>query len=204
MQTPNHLLDFLGAATPYAWCQYASQHISTLLIDHAHCERKAALSAIQLITKNPHAEALIDKLSPIVREEMLHFEKVRRLLKKYQIKFQALSPCQYSRSLHMLRSKSGNQQALRDDLIIGAIIEARSCERFFALLPHLEHYPEIQQFYAHLADAEQRHFEIYWQFALQVDAHLEHRLKEFLQLENQMIQSMDTVFRFHSGIPKRE
>jgi tRNA-(ms[2]io[6]A)-hydroxylase len=201
MYTPSHLIDFLDTATPNVWCEHAVENISTLLIDHAHCERKAAISAIQLITKNPHSEELIDKLSPIVREEMLHFEKVRRILKKNKIKFQPLPPSRYSRELNSMRSKGSNQESLRDDLIIGAIIEARSCERFFALIPYLNHYPEIQQFYSHLADAEQRHFEIYWHFAKKMDANIELRLKDFLTLENQMINGVDEVFRFHSGIP---
>jgi len=201
MQTPTHLIDFLGVQTPAAWCEQAVLNLNTLLIDHAHCERKAAFSAIQLITKNPHSEELIDKLSPIVREEMLHFEKVRKILKKNKIKFQALAPSRYSRELHRMRSKDGNQESLRDDLIIGAIIEARSCERFFALVPYLIDYPEIQQFYAHLADAEQRHFEIYWHFAKKLDLNIDRRLKEFISSENQLIQGHDPVFRFHSGLP---
>jgi tRNA-(ms[2]io[6]A)-hydroxylase len=201
MYTPSHLTDFLGTETPKAWCESAIQNINILLIDHAHCERKAATSAIQLITKNPHAEDLIDKLSPIVREEMLHFEKVRKILRKRKVKFQALPPSRYSRGLHALRSKTGNQESLRDDLIIGAIIEARSCERFFALIPYLKDFPEIQQFYTHLADAEQRHFEIYWNFAKQIDKKVHWRLNEFLALENEMIKGPDALFRFHSGTP---
>jgi tRNA-(ms[2]io[6]A)-hydroxylase len=204
MITPLHLIEFLRVPTPDQWCKYASSHIDVLLIDHAHCERKAAATALQIIAKNPHHSALIKALSPIVREEMLHFEKVLRYLKKYQIRLQPLPPCNYGKSLHKLRSKRSNEESLRDDLVIGAMIEARSCERFFALLPYLEQqHSELFQFYSHLAQAEQRHFEIYLKFASEINTpmKLEQRLAEFMDIENNLIQQEDTCFRFHSGPP---
>lgn len=199
MNTPKHLIDFLKTPTPVAWCEYASQHLPLLLIDHAHCERKAAASALQLISKNPHFDNLIQTLSPIVREEMLHFEKVIELLKLQGVRLQPLPPSDYGKTLHQLRSHLSNKASLRDDLIIGAIIEARSCERFFALLPYLEPGHAITKFYKHLAQAEQRHFEVYLQLAYQVDQNIQDRIQRFITAENKFILERGTIFRFHSG-----
>jgi tRNA 2-(methylsulfanyl)-N6-isopentenyladenosine37 hydroxylase len=201
MQTPSHLINFLGCATPIAWCEEAFKRLDILLIDHAHCERKAAASAIQLISKNPHHLNLIELLSPIAREELLHFEKVLKLLKYKKIKLQALSPAEYGKQLNSLRANHDNQVRLCDDLIIGAIIEARSCERFYALLPFLEQEPEIHRFYAHLAQAEQRHFEIYLDLAKDMHHFTDERLQMFIEKEKELILSTEPIFRFHSGIP---
>lgn len=201
MDTPSHLLEFLGCKTPIEWCQEASKQFNILLIDHAHCERKAAASAIQLISKNPHHGRLIELLSPIAREELLHFEKVLKLLQKKKIKLQALSPANYGKELNRLRTSNDNQIRLCDDLIIGAIIEARSCERFYALLPYIEHETEVHRFYAHLAQAEQRHFEIYLNLAKDLPVFSSERLSVFLDKENELIMKPEPIFRFHSGIP---
>lgn len=199
MNTPQHLIDFLKTPTPKTWCEYAANHLPILLIDHAHCERKAAASALQLISKNPHFEDLIVALSPIVREEMLHFEKVLELLKIYKTRLQPLAPSHYGKCLHKLRSHASNQDGLIDDLIIGAIIEARSCERFFALVPYLDEDDKITKFYKHLAVAEQRHFEVYLQLAAKLDEHIDKRIQKFIYEENRIISTPDAIFRFHSG-----
>lgn len=199
MNIPQHLIDFLKTPTPKAWCEYAQNHIPMLLIDHAHCERKAAASALLLISKNPHFDDLLESLSPIVREEMLHFEKVLELLKSHRVRLQPLAPCDYGKGLHQLRSHASNQERLRDDLIIGAIIEARSCERFFALVPYLDENQPITKFYKHLAFAEQRHFEVYLKLAQQVDKNIEHRIEKFIREENRLITTPSAIFRFHSG-----
>ncbi len=200
---PTHLQNFLKIATPESWCHAAIKNFSILLIDHAHCERKAAASALQLISKNPHQEKLIRLLSPIAREELLHFEKVLRLLKQKNIRIQALPACQYHKKLHEKRTKGDNQQQLIDDLIIAAIIEARSCERFYSLLPYLEQLNDepIFKFYQHLAQAEQRHFEIYLNYAKNLQTDIEERIELFIKIDNKHILSKENPFRFHSGCP---
>lgn len=199
---PSHLQNFLQIATPIEWIEVAINQLPTLLIDHAHCERKAAVSAIQLMSKNPHHEDLLMILSPIAREELLHFEKVMDLIKERNISFQPLKPSQYGKKLHEHRSKTNNQERLFDDLIISAIIEARSCERFFSLLPYLEKIDVgIFKFYQHLAVAEQRHFEVFLELASRLPYHLEQRLHEFIEIENACITQHEDCFRFHSGIP---
>ncbi|NBX84914.1 MAG: tRNA-(ms[2]io[6]A)-hydroxylase [Gammaproteobacteria bacterium] len=199
---PSHLQNFLQIATPKEWVQEAIDQLPLLLIDHAHCERKAAVSAIHLMSKNPHYEDLLSVLSPIAREELLHFEKVMDLLKQRNIRFQPLKPSQYGKKLHEVRSNHNNQQRLFDDLIISAIIEARSCERFFSLLPFLEDVDTgIFKFYQHLAVAEQRHFEVFIELASQLPYDLDKRIRHFIQIENLCIQQSEACFRFHSGIP---
>jgi len=200
---PTHLQEFLKIATPSTWCEAAIENFPILLIDHAHCERKAAGFALQLINKNPHQQDLVEALSPIAREELLHFEKMLTILKNRNIRLQPLNPCRYSKAMHTIRAKKDNQLQLIDDLMIAAIIEARSCERFFSLLPYLEKYGdrEVFRFYQHLAIAEQRHFEVYLQFAHQLGANLTSRIHHFIDIENNTISQPEALFRFHSGIP---
>jgi tRNA-(ms[2]io[6]A)-hydroxylase len=200
---PTPLQNFLKISSPSAWCEAAIENFSLLLLDHTHCERKASAFAIQLMSKYPHQERLIHALSPIAREELLHFEKMLHILKKRRIKIQPLHPCRYSKNLHLQRSKQDNKQQLIDDLIIAAIIEARSCERFFSLIPYLEKHgdQEVLRFYQHLAMAEQRHFEVYLEFANQLTDDLEQRVNIFISIENQTIMQAESMFRFHSGIP---
>lgn len=203
MIIPQHLQNFLKIATPIQWVHVAITQIPTLLIDHAHCERKAAVSAIQLMSKNPHFTKLLMVLSPIAREELLHFEKVMDLLKQRNIPFQALKPSRYGKKLHTQRSAHCNQERLFDDLIISAIIEARSCERFYALLPFLEEFePNLFKFYQHLAVAEQRHFEIFLELAEHLPFNLNERIEYFIKIENESISTVEECFRFHSGVPQ--
>jgi tRNA-(ms[2]io[6]A)-hydroxylase len=201
LSLPPHLQNFLKIASPITWCESAIEHFETLLIDHAHCERKAAGFALQMISKYPHENELMRLLSPIAREELLHFEKTLKLISKRKIRFQPLAPCDYSKKLHEHRAKGNNKQQLIDDLIIAAIIEARSCERFFSLLPFLETYGdmEVLNFYQHLAMAEQRHFEVYLNYAYKLDKILLNRVAEFIEIENRYITKIDSCFRFHSG-----
>jgi len=201
LSLPPHLQNFLKIASPSAWCESAINNLPILLIDHAHCERKAAGFALQLLGKHPHQADLLRVLSPLAREELLHFEKVLKLLQKKKIRFQPLSACRYSKQMHQIRAKNNNQQQLIDDLIIAAIIEARSCERFFCLLPYLDaaQETEILAFYQHLAIAEQRHFEVYLDYATRLCTDLSQRIEQFIQIENQSILSPEPCFRFHSG-----
>ena len=200
---PTHLQNFLKIATPLSWAEAAMENYSILLIDHAHCERKAAAFALQLISKHPHHDKLLRLLSPIAREELLHFEKMLRLLKQKNIRLQPLLPCQYHKKLHEMRAKDDNQLQLIDDLIIAAIIEARSCERFYCLLPFLQTCNDepVLKFYQHLAQAEQRHYEVYLNYAKSLMPNIENRIEKFIDIDNRHILSKDKAFRFHSGCP---
>ena len=195
------LNDFLQVKTPQIWLDYAADHIPLLLIDHAHCERKAAATAINFMSKYPEKRELIEVMSPLAREELLHFEKVINFMTNKDIQFCPLQPSGYATQMHKQVTSRNVLQRLCDQLIIGAIIEARSCERFHAIIPYLED-QDLVKFYGTLIKSEARHFEDYLRLAKLYGGDIEERLKLFLSIENDFILATDTVFRFHSGIPQ--
>jgi tRNA 2-(methylsulfanyl)-N6-isopentenyladenosine37 hydroxylase len=201
LETDLQLLNnFLQVKTPQSWLDYAEKHIPLLLIDHAHCERKAAATALNFISKYPEKKELVEVMSPLAREELLHFEKVMHLLSKKDIAFCSLQPSGYATKMHKQVTSRNVAERLCDQLIIGAIIEARSCERFYAIIPYLKD-EELAKFYMTLIKSEARHFEDYLRLAKLYGGNIETRLSTFLSLENSFILNIDTVFRFHSGVP---
>lgn len=194
------LINFLQTKTPDTWLEYAANAIPLLLIDHAHCERKAAATAINFISKYPNRKELVAAMSPLAREELLHFEKVIALMQERQIDFIPLAPSDYASKMHKHITKRDGIERLRDQLIIGAIIEARSCERFSAIIPYLKD-PQLAKFYGTLLRSEARHFQDYLRLAKLYAGNIDNRVDYFLGIENAFITSNDTVFRFHSGIP---
>lgn len=200
---PNNLqtlIHFLRTPTPKKWLDVAVNNIPLLLLDHAHCERKAAVTAIILISKYSNRHELVNLMSPLAREELLHFEKVLTLMKERNIAFGPLKPSNYAQTLHDLAGKKDNPERLQDLLLIGAIIEARSCERFHALVPLLTD-KALARFYSTLVKAEARHFEEYLNLARLYGGSIDEKLEQFLTVENTLIQTTDKLFRFHSGIP---
>lgn len=195
------LNEFLQVKTPQSWLNYAAKQIPLLLIDHAHCERKAAATAIIFMSKYPEKKELIDVMSPLAREELLHFEKVIQAMTKRGIEYGPLAPSGYATQLHKQITKKDGVERLCDQLIIGAIIEARSCERFHAIIPYIED-RDLAKFYGALVKSEGRHFEDYLRLAKLYGGDFFYQRKErFLAIENEFILAPDTVFRFHSGIP---
>ena len=194
------LCQFLRTPTPDAWLEAAILHVPLLLVDHAQCERKAAATAINFLSKYPEKQEIIAVMSPLAREELLHFEKVMILLHKRHIAYVPLLPSLYAQKLHQKITKAPGMTRLCDQLIVGAIIEARSCERFNALALLLDD-KELTKFYAALVKAEARHFQDYLRLAHYYGEDIDQRIKIFLDIENEFIKSKDTVFRFHSGIP---
>ncbi|MGQ3891040.1 tRNA-(ms[2]io[6]A)-hydroxylase [Legionella sp. CNM-4043-24] len=194
------LLDFLRMPTPEGWLNAALKNLPLLLVDHAHCERKAATAAVNLISKYPAYPELVQLMSPLAREELLHFEKVIAIMNERNIHFEALTPSDYGQTLHALISKKPGNARLRDQLLVGAIIEARSCERFSALVPLLED-RQLARFYSSLLKSEARHFQDYLGLARLYGEDIDARLESFLVVENELVLKKDTVFRFHSGIP---
>ncbi len=195
------LQEFLQIPTPSKWIQAAKKNLDLLLIDHAHCERKAALTALGLLSRYPERGELLIKLSTLAREELLHFEKVLSLINKRGIRYLGIKPSDYAKDLHQLASNQ-EPERLIDALIIGAIIEARSCERFAALIPHLDQ--ELASFYHSLLKSEARHFRDYLGLAEQYSDPNTVRLRcqRFLERENELISQPSELFRFHSGLPE--
>lgn len=199
---PPPLIAFLGTATPAAWVDVARQRLPELLLDHANCELKAASTALGFIYRYPDRDALCDRMSRLAREELRHFEQVRKLMSEMSIPFRRLSASRYAGSLRQA-VREPEPGRLLDLLLTGALIEARSCERFAALVPVL---PErIGRFYAGLLASEARHFENYLAFARREsdvgDAEFDQRRQELQALEASLIADPDPDFRFHSGRP---
>jgi tRNA-(ms[2]io[6]A)-hydroxylase len=194
----------LLAATPVRWFEVACERWRELLMDHANCEKKAASTALSLIFAYAQDTALADRLSRLAREELRHFEQVQRLMQTLQVPFMRLSPSRYAAGLRRAVRRT-DPERLVDLLLCGALIEARSCERFAGLAPRLspDRVPRLGEFYAALAIAEARHHALYLRLVEQraPGPAWRTRLHELAQIEAELATSPDTQFRFHSGEP---
>ena len=153
----SHIQDFLYCETPQAWVDDALNNIDLLLIDHANCEKKAASTALNLIFRYVDKPELSMKLSKLAREELRHFEQVLTLLQKRNIDFEHVSASRYAAELRK-GVRTSEPHRLVDMMIVSAIVEARSCERFEAVIPVLDE--ELAQFYTSLLKSEARHFQV--------------------------------------------
>lgn len=189
--------DFLGCATPHSWIEAAQNHLELLLIDHAHCEKKAASTALSLMYRYVDHPRLLNKMSRLAREELRHFEQVLALMSRRGIRYGHLSPSRYARELRQ-QVRGEEPGRLVDVLIVGAFIEARSCERFASLAPYLDE--ELADFYRSLLRSEARHYRDYLDLAREAaGTDIEDRVAAFREQEMQLIISEDSEFRFHSG-----
>ena len=194
------ILEFLSCPTPAAWVEWALANQETMLIDHANCEKKAASTALNLMYRYVDHHELLNKLSRLAREELRHFAPVIAIMKARGVAYPQLSASRYAGELRKA-VRSHEPGRLVDTLLIGAIIEARSCERFAALVPELDE--ELSSFYASLLKSESRHFKDYLKLASGVSSadEVESRLADLLARERELIESTDVAFRFHSGVP---
>ena len=194
------ILQFLPCETPLQWIDFALTNQPTLLIDHANCEKKAASTAMNLLYRHSSKPELMIKMSQLAREEILHFQQVVEILQEREIDYIQLSPSRYANQMRRRISQNGRWH-LVDTLIVGAFIEARSCERFGALAPELD--KQLQRFYQSLVKSESRHFCDYLELAQRYCSEdISDRVQQFRIIEEELITSTDTKFRFHSGIPK--
>jgi len=196
------ILEFLPCRTPQAWTTRATKDIQTLLLDHAGLELKAAQQALTLMNRYAGRADLLSKMSRLAREELRHFERVIRILKKRGIIYRPLSASRYFRELHA-QIRDTEPGRLVDTLIIGAIIEARSCERFYSLLPSLATSdPDLATLYESLLESEMRHFTDYLDLADQAAGEsTSARWAQLLEVEASLITAPDSQLRFHSGVP---
>lgn len=193
----------LLAPTPAPWVDHAVEHWRMLLADHANCEKKAASTALSLMFAYPEDRKLAGAMSRLAREELRHFEQVQRIMETLDVAVARQKPGRYASGLRaaMLTTEPGRKLDL---LLVGALIEARSAERFRLLVPRL---PEpLGEFYAALERSESRHFELYLNLARAADAsqgsvECERRLAILAAREAELATAPDRVFRFHSGEP---
>jgi len=152
----------LAAPTRADWLVSALDALDLILIDHAHCEKKAASTAVNLIFRYVEAPDLVSALPPLAREELDHFEQVLVLLRSRGIPLRRLEPAPYAARLHAA-VRRGEPERLYDTLLCCALIEARSCERMSLLARGLEDRgeAELAAFYRSLLASEARHFSTY-------------------------------------------
>jgi len=197
--TPGQEQAILAAPTPAAWVDAAAANWRSLLTDHANCEKKAASTALALIFAYPQDTALGVCLARLAREELRHYEQVVRMMQRLAVPFERQKPGRYASALRR-HAASAEPRRKVDLMLIGALIEARSCERFRLLAPRLAE--PLGDFYADLERAEARHHELYVGLAQAGagDIDWRQRLRQLANVEAELATSPDTVLRFHSGI----
>lgn len=190
---------FLRCKTPDSWLAQVQNNLPTLLIDHANCEKKAASTALNLIYRYVDKPKLMLQLSKLAREELRHFEQVLGILRKRKIEYVHVSSSRYAGRLRE-GVRTFEPARLIDILIVSAIVEARSCERFSRMVDTLD--SDLATFYRSLLQSEERHFGVYLKMAQQyADEQIDDRVQYFLELDQRLIESQDGQFRFHSGVP---
>lgn len=190
----------LKSETDERWLKLVDdqQALELLLIDHAHCEKKAAGTALNLIFAYVENLELCREMTEIVNEELEHFHMVIELLEKRGSKLRRLKPSSYGRKLNDLVRKQEPQRAV-DRLLVAGLIEARSCERFQALAGRVKE-PELAEFYQSLFESEARHHTTYTRLAKHFAPSDEvmARLDELAEMEAKIIAEGDSDPRMHS------
>lgn len=183
----------LQLETDPRWVDIASKTIEEILIDHAFCEQKAASAGISMIVLYPDREELVDEMTQIVAEEWSHFERVLKELKKRGFGLGPVRKDEYVIRLSKIERKGGSRETqLMEKLLLNAIIEARSCERFKLLHENLED-PELKKFYYEFMVSEAGHYTTFVDLAKKYNPEqtVKLRLREMLEEEAGIIRSLD-------------
>ena len=195
----------LACATPDAWFSAASVDLQTLLIDHANCEKKAAGTALSLLYRYVDKPKLLRCMSRLAREELRHYEQVLAMIDSLELEYGHLTPSRYAGGIRAL-IRTSEPGRLIDTLIVSAVVEARSCERFAGLAARID--GRLGRFYAKLLEAEARHANVYLDLARhyaeaagETDASFESRLCAFVGRDRELVLAPDAELRFHSGPP---
>jgi tRNA-(ms[2]io[6]A)-hydroxylase len=190
-----HLL----AATPRGWAEVVSKNVEHVLADHAHCELKAASTALSLAGRYSQDDLLADDMLALAREEMRHFASVRDVLRARGASLPPVGPDRYVKELRR-RAQRGLRptEVGLDALLICGFVEARSCERFRILAGTLED-PELRTFYAELAGAEARHHELFFGHARRRSGEeaASRRSAEIAAIEAELIAELPIAPRIH-------
>ena len=188
----------LKTTSSQRWLDQAAANVPELLIDHAHCEKKAAGTAMNLLFAYVENADLCRAMTEIVQEELAHFHMVLDILAARSIPFRKLSPSSYGRKLNDLVSKQEPRRAI-DRLLVAGLIEARSCERFGLLRDQLPD-KELADFFGSLFESEARHHSTYVRLAKSFGSEdeIRVRLEELADAEAAIIAEGDVVTRMHS------
>lgn len=190
----------LQSESTQRWLLHVDEHLDQLLIDHAHCERKAATAALNLMNAYTEDLELCREMARVVEEELEHFFMVIEILRKRQIRFRRLAVGPYGRELNRFIRSSEPDRAV-DRLLVASLIEARSCERFSLLSEHVrERDNELADFYAGLFESEARHHTTYVRLAEQFAprAVVRERLDQLSKMEADIIATGSELPRMHS------
>lgn len=198
LSSPLPTINALKKPTSDAWVEQAIANLDTILLDHSHCERKAAGVALNFMFRYPSNTKMVRELTAIAREELEHFELVNQWLEKRNVRLAALSAPPYGASLKTQVRKQEPLQFL-DNLLITGLIEARSHERLGLLAANCPE-PELAKFYRGLMASEARHFGTYWVLA---DHYFERetvmqRLDELAMVESEILSTLHPEPRIHS------
>ena len=177
------------ATDPY-WVNIAEKSLEEILTDHAYCEQKAASTCISMIIQHPDKEELVEEVTPIVAEEWGHFRKVLKELKIRGLKFGKNRSDDYVTQLLKFQRKGGTEEdRLLDKLIIAAMIEARSCERFRLLSLHISD-EKLKSFYHEFMVSEAGHYRTFLDLARQYcpAAKVKSRWEEMLNFETEIMR----------------
>lgn len=183
----------LNLPTDPRWVNIAEKSIEDILVDHAYCEQKAASSCISLIVQFPEKEELVEVLSPVVSEEWAHFQAVIRQLKKRNYVLGKQRKDEYVIALGGILKKGGSrEQQLVEKLLMNALIEARSCERFKLLSKHIQD-EDLKEFYYKLMISEAGHYANFIDLAktYMPEDYVSKRWQEFLEAEAEIIKNLE-------------
>ena len=183
----------LQMPTDPRWVNIAQMNIEDILVDHAYCEQKAASSCISMIVQYPERSELVEVMTPVVAEEWNHFERVLEQLNKRGYKLGRPRKDEYVIKIQSILKKGGSEeQRLVDKLLLNALIEARSCERFKILHQNIED-EELQKFYYELMVSEAGHYKNFLQLAKKYmpEDYVQKRWKEFLAEEAKILETLE-------------
>ena len=188
----------LKSATTTQWVQQVRENLEEVLIDHAHCEKKAARTAMNLLCAYDTHVDLCREMTLIIAEELEHFEQVCALLNRRSITFRRQQPADYGKELNKLVRSDEPERAV-DRLLVAGLIEARSCERFAVLRDHLED-QELSAFYGSLFESEARHHTTYLKLArgFASPESVAQRLDELASDEQSILSRASRLPRMHS------
>jgi tRNA 2-(methylsulfanyl)-N6-isopentenyladenosine37 hydroxylase len=191
-------IKFLQSATLAAWIEQAIAHLDVILLDHSHCERKAAGVALNLMFRYPSSAKLVRTLTAIAQEELEHFEQVNQWLDRRGIALAPLSAPPYAAGLKA-EMRSPEPDRMLDALLVSGLIEARSHERLGLLAEHCPE-PELARFYRGLMASEARHYGLYWTLATTYfdRAAVNQRLEELAAVESSLLSTLHPEPRIHS------
>jgi tRNA-(ms[2]io[6]A)-hydroxylase len=183
----------LKLATDPRWVDIAGMSIEDILTDHAWCEQKAASFGIALLSRFSEFEEIIEQVSPVIAEEWGHFRKVVKELKKRNLKLGPQRNDEYVIALKQIEKKGGSRaEAVVEKLLICAMIEARSCERFRLLSLHIQD-EALKSFYHEFMISEAGHYQLYIKLAKSIlpEAYVKERWQYYLEKEADILANFE-------------